>query len=326
LILPYDLYLIIRCFYAIVWKSMDLLSQLLSLLKPNSYITAGFDAGGAWSLALDDLAGRIKCYAVVRGGCWLSLDGDAAPVCLSEGDCFVLPTGRSATIGSDPRLVPQRASEVLDPNRSGDVVTYNGGGGTYLVGSRFEVRGRHADLLLGRLPPLIRIESVGGQTRLRWCIDLMMEEMREKRPGFELLAQQLAQMILVQALRLYLATQTETDTGWLAGLADPRIATALAAIHTEPAFPWTVEELARRSAMSRSTFSHLFTAKVGDTPIAYLTRWRMMLAAERLIGSGETIARVAQSVGYASEHAFNTAFRRSMGTSPRRYVRDTVRA
>ncbi|MFD2428787.1 AraC family transcriptional regulator [Sphingobium scionense] len=106
----------------------------------------------------------------------------------------------------------------------------------------------------------------------------MMEEMREKCPGFELLAQQLAQMILIQALRLYLATQTETDTGWLAGLADPRIATALAAIHMEPAFSWTVEELARRSAMSRSTFSHLFAAKVGETPIAYLTRWRMMLA------------------------------------------------
>ncbi|CAM5334857.1 AraC family transcriptional regulator [Sphingobium scionense] len=305
---------------------MDPLSQLLSLLKPISYITAGFDAGGAWSLVLDDLAGRIKCYAVVRGECWLSLDGDAAPVRLSEGDCFVLPTGRSATIGSDSQLVPQRASEVLDPNRSGDVVTYNGGGDTYLVGSRFEVSGRHADLLLSRLPPMIRIEGAGGQTRLRWCIDLMMEEMREKCPGFELLAQQLAQMILIQALRLYLATQTETDTGWLAGLADPRIATALAAIHMEPAFSWTVEELARRSAMSRSTFSHLFAAKVGETPIAYLTRWRMMLAAERLIGSGETIAGVAQSVGYVSEHAFNHAFRRTMGTSPRRYARESRRA
>lgn len=323
LIRAYDLYLIIRPFYAIVWNSMDPLSHLLSLLKPISYITAGFDAGGAWSLALDDLAGRIKCYAVVRGECWLSLDGSPTPVRLDEGDCFVLPTGRMATIASDLGLVPQRASEVLDPNRSGDVVIYNGGGDTYLVGSRFEVSGRHADLLLGRLPPIIRIVGAGGQARLRWCIDLMMEEMREKRPGFELLAQQLAQMILVQALRLYLATQTETDTGWLAGLADPRIAAALAAIHTEPAFPWTVEELAGRSAMSRSTFSHLFAAKVGETPIAYLTGWRMMLAAERLIGSDETIARVAQSVGYSSEHAFNTAFRRSMGTSPRRYARES---
>jgi AraC-like DNA-binding protein len=303
--------------------SMDPLSQLLSLLKPISYITAGFDAGGEWALALDDLAGRIKCYAVVRGECWLSLDGAAAPVRFCEGDCFVLPTGRAVTIASGPGLVPQQASEVLDPNRSGEVVTYNGGGDTYLVGSRFEVSGRHVDLLLGRLPPMIRIEGTGGQTRLRWCIDLMMEEMREKRPGFALLAQQLAQMILVQALRLYLRAQTEADTGWFAGLADPRIAVALAAIHADPAYPWTVEELGRRAAMSRSTFSNRFAVKVGETPIGYVTRWRMMLAAERLIAGHETIARIAQSLGYGSEHAFNTAFRRRMGTSPRRYARES---
>src|SRR4051794_7389857 len=115
-------------------ECMDPLSEVLSLLKPRSYITAGFDAGGAWALTLDDLAGRIKCYAVTKGTCWLSMQGVEAPVQLRAGDCFVLPSGRLVSIGSDLGVEPKLASEVLDPNRSGEVITYNGGGDVFLVG------------------------------------------------------------------------------------------------------------------------------------------------------------------------------------------------
>ena len=303
---------------------MDPLSEVLALLKPRSYITAGFDAGGAWALTLDDLAGRIKCYAVVKGTCWLCLEGEAAPVRLNPGDCFVLPSGRPVRIASDPAVPPRRASEVLDPNRSGEVVTYNGGGDVFLVGSRFEVNGRHAEVLLRTLPPLIRIEASGDQARLRWSIALMMEELREARPGSSLVAQHLSHMILVQALRLHLAERSRDDVGWFAALADPQMSAAIAAMHGDPSFPWTLQELARRVGMSRSSFAQRFREKVGETPIGYLTRWRMMLAGERLIHGRETIARVALSLGYASEHAFNTAFRRTMGCSPRRYAREAA--
>lgn len=301
---------------------MDPLSEILALLKPRSYITAGFDAGGAWALTLDDLAGRIKCYAVVKGTCWLSLEDDDAPVRLNAGDCFVLPSGRTVRIASDPTVPPKRASEVLDPNRSGEVVTYNGGGEVFLVGSRFEVNGRHAEVLLRSLPPVIRVETSGDQARLRWSIELMMDELREARPGASLIAQHLSHMILVQALRLYLAERSPDDIGWLAALADPQMSAVIAAMHADPSFRWTLQALAQRAGMSRSTFAQRFRERVGETPMGYLTRWRMMLAGERLIHGRDTIARVAMSLGYASEHAFSTAFRRTIGCSPRRYARE----
>ncbi len=303
---------------------MDPLSEVLALLKPRSYITAGFDAGGRWALTLDDLAGRIKCYAVVRGACWLAFDDGTAAVRVDEGACFVLPSGRPVRIASAPDVPPVRAVDVLDPNRSGEVVTHNGGGDVFLVGSRFEVNGRHAEVLLRTLPALIRVETSGDQARLRWSIELMMEELREGRPGSSLVAQHLSHMMLVQALRLYLSQRRDGDVGWFAALADPQVSGAIAAMHGDPAFAWTLEALARRAGMSRSAFARRFRERVGETPIGYLTRWRMMLAGERLIHGRDTIARVALSLGYASEHAFNTAFKRTMGCSPRRYAREAA--
>ncbi|WP_193187035.1 AraC family transcriptional regulator [Nisaea sediminum] len=303
---------------------MDPLSEVLSLLKPRSYITAGFDAGGTWALALDDLAGRIKCYAVVKGSCWLSLKDNGVPIRLTAGDCFVLPSGRTVVIGSGPDVPAMRASDILDPNRSGEVVTCNEGGDTYLVGSRFEVNSRHAEVLLRTLPPLIRVETSHDQAKLRWSIELMMEELRDARPGSSLVAQHLSHMMLVQALRLYLKEGAENDIGWFAALADPQLSAALAAMHAEPAHPWTLPGLARHAGMSRSSFAERFRARVGETPIAYLTRWRMMLAGERLSNSRDRIADIATSLGYMSEHAFNTAFKRTMGCSPRRYAREAA--
>jgi AraC-like DNA-binding protein len=300
---------------------MDPLSEILSMLKPRSYITAGFDAGGAWSLRLDDLAGRIKCYAVLHGSCWLALEDDGGPVELREGDCFVLPSGRPVRISSDPALAPMLVSEALAPDRDGETVTFNGGGDVFLAGSRFEVSGRHADVLLRTLPPVIHLKRAGDQAALRWSIELMMHELRERRPGASLMAQHLAHMMLAQTLRLYLSQQSGAEIGWFAGLADRYVGAAIGAIHGKPAYGWTLQELASSAGLSRTAFARRFREKMGETPIAYLTRWRMLLAAERLVAGEETLARVACAVGYESENAFNTAFARVMGMSPRRYAR-----
>jgi AraC-like DNA-binding protein len=302
---------------------MDPLSEVLSLLKPHSYLTAGFDAGHPWALTLDDLAGRIKCYAVVTGSCWLTVAGDDTPVLVRAGDCFVLPTGRTAVIASSLDIAATPASEVLDPDRSGQVVTYNGGGDVYLVGARFEFSSPHAEMLLRSLPPLMLVKTSGARARLRWSIELMMEEFREALPGASLVAQQLAHMMLVQALRLHLAAHAGNDVGWFAALADPQLSAALGAMHAGPAHPWTVQELAGLAGMSRSTFAERFRNRAGETPIAYLTRWRMLLAADRLRQGEDTVARIAGSLGYESEHAFTTAFKRVMGMPPRRYTRST---
>ena len=304
---------------------MDPLSEVLSLLKPRSYITAGFDAGGEWALALDDLAGRIKCYAVMKGACWLTIEGIRKPVQVRAGDCFVLPSGRLVTIGSAVGVKAKRASEVLDPDRSGEVVTYNGGGDVFLVGSRFEMTDRHAELMLRTLPPLMQVATTGDRAQLRWSIERMMEELRERRPGSSLMAQQLAHMMLVQALRLSLSALPRGAIGWFAALADPQLGLAMQAMHADPAHAWTLPALAARAGMSRSIFAARFRAKAGETPIAYLTRWRMMRAGEQLVRGRETVAQIAASLGYRSEHAFTTAFTRVVGTSPRRYARAASR-
>ncbi|WP_115717755.1 AraC family transcriptional regulator [Gallaecimonas mangrovi] len=301
---------------------MDPLSDLLALLKPQAHITAGFDAAGDWALALDDLSGRIKCYAVIRGHCWVRTEKEALRI--EAGECFVLPSGRRVVLSGGPDTPPRPASEVLDQNLSGNVITVQGGGECYLVGSRFEVNGRHAEALLGTLPTLIRVRTSDGQARLRASLELMMEEVRDARAGSSLMVQQLSHMMLVQALRLHVEQVGAQDVGWLAALADPQIGLAIAAIHAAPGYPWTMGDLARRVGLSRTAFAQRFKDKMGTTPIAYLTRWRMMLAAERMLDTRDSIPEIAASLGYASEYSFATAFRREMGAPPRRYARDVA--
>ncbi len=300
---------------------MDPLSDVLALLKPQSYLTAGFDAGGAWGVRFDNQAGRIKCYALISGACWLKVEGVELPVRLTSGDCFVLPSGRSFVLASDLELPLATAQDVFAGARHGGVVVHGGGGDMFLAGTRFEVNGRKAQALLGALPPIVHLEADEDQAALRWSIERMMVEMRENKPGASLAAHHLAHMMLLQALRLYLARQKGDQVGWFYALADPQLSVAIGAMHGDPAHRWTLGELAARAGVSRSIFAQRFRERVGETPIAYLTRWRMMLAAERLASGRDPLAQTARALGYRSENAFNTAFKRVVGCSPRRYAR-----
>lgn len=300
---------------------MDPLSEVLSLLKPRSYLSSGFDAGGDWSLHFPLRDDVIKCYAVMSGGCWLAVEGVADPVRLEAGDCFVLPSGRPFRLASDLALTPQDARTAFPPARPGGTVTLNGGGGVLLVGSRFAVAGSHAGLLLAMLPPIVHIGKESEQAALRWSVERMREELRDGQPGGFLIAQHLAHMMLVQALRLHLADGLNGSSGWFAALADKQICAAIAAMHADPARRWTLQDLATHIGMSRSAFSQRFKETAGETPIDYLTRWRMLLAGDRLENSGDPISVIAPSLGYESESAFSTAFKRVMGCAPRQYGR-----
>ena len=191
------------------------------------------------------------------------------PVRLQAGDGFVLPSGRPFRLASDLRVEPAPAPTVFAGANRGGVVTWNGGGDLYLVGARFDVDGRHADLLLRTLPPIIHLRASDDQAALSWSIARMMQELREDRPGAALVAQHLAHMMLVQALRLHLADRPQARVGWFSALADPQLS---AALHADPARRW--EALAARAGMSRSVFAERFRQKVGGTPMGYLTRWR----------------------------------------------------
>ena len=300
---------------------MDPLSEALALLKPRSYRTAGLDTGGEWALRFENSTGTIKCYAVTNGACWLRMDGPGEDVRLAKGDCFVVPNGRSFTLASDLARPPVPAQDVLMRAPLGGVVVHNGGGDTMFVGTRFEVNEHKAEALLGRLPPVLCLRQAEDQAALRWSIELMMAEMQGGRPGASLAAHHLAHLMLLNTLRLYLSQQAVAQVGWLYALADPKLNKVIEAMHAEPAHPWTLVTLASRAGMSRSVLAQYFRKRVGETTIAYLTRWRMLLAAEQLAHGRDPLVRIARSCGYGSENAFNTAFKRTMGCSPRRYAR-----
>ncbi|MDX8447195.1 AraC family transcriptional regulator [Mesorhizobium captivum] len=300
---------------------MDPLSDVLSLLKPQSNVSAGFDAGGDWSIEFPRNIG-IKCYAVVSGQCWLVVEGVPEPVHLTAGDCFLLPGGRPFRMTSDISLTPVGAHTIFPPARAGGVVTYNGGGDVFLVGSRFVLSGRHADILLKMMPPIIHIRRDEDRSALRWSVERMMQELSEGQPGGFLVAQHLSHMMLVQALRLHMAEGPNGGVGWLFALADKQMGAAIGAMHEDPAHRWTLQELAERAGMSRSNFALKFKEMVGTSAMEYLTRWRMLLAGERLANSNEHTSVIALSLGYESESAFSTAFKRVMGASPRQYGRD----
>src|SRR6202020_1098505 len=137
----------------------------------------------------------------------------------------------------------------------------------------------------------------------------MKEELHDPQPGASLIAQQLAYMMLVQALRLHLADSASTVTGWLAALADKQMSAAITSMHLDPGHPWTLQSLAERVGMSRSIFALKFKQTVGATPMEYLTRWRMLLAGDRLKNSADSLSAIASSLGHESDTALRKAFR-----------------
>lgn len=304
-------------------KIMDPLSDVLSLLKPQSYTFGGFDAGGDWAYRFPQHTG-IKCYAVVSGQCWLVVEGVPEPVRLKAGDCFLLPRGRSFRMASDPALPAVDAYTMIQRPMNGRILTIQGGGDYFGVGGHFAFNGKHADILLEMLPPIVHLQTEPGTASLRWPMEHMMQELRDPQPGGFLIAQHLAQMLLVQALRMHLAEGANGGTGWLFALADKRIGATISAMHADPAHNWTLQELAELANMSRSSLAQKFKEKVGTSAMEYLTRWRMLLAGSRLHNTGDPISVIALSLGYESESAFSTAFKRVMGCSPRQYGREHV--
>jgi len=299
---------------------MDPLSDVLSLLKPRSYLSAGFDAGGRWCLQFGQFDG-IKIIAVVSGRCWLAVDGLADVFEVMEGDCFLLPHGHSFRLASDMSLPPVDAKTVFPPVRRGGVAVHNGGGEFFMTGSHFTLTGHHAGILLSVLPPVVRIRDEAGRSALRWSLERMGHELREQLPGNTLVAENLAHMMLVEMLRSYLSDGFAGREGWLFALGDKQIGNAISHIHEDPAARWTVGSLAGRVGMSRTAFAVRFKSIVGVSPMNYLKRWRMLIAADRLAHSDKSVSAIASSIGYESESAFGLAFKQTMGCSPREYSR-----
>lgn len=303
---------------------MDPLSNVLSLLKPRNYLAAGLDAGGDWAIQFPGVPEGIKTGAIVSGGCWLTVEGLSEPLRLETGDCFLLPSTKRFRLASDLAIPTVGASEVFSKARTGGIATINGGGDVTLVSSRFVIAGDHAGILLQMLSPVVLIRDQSSQAALCWSVEQMMQELRTPRPGGGLIVQHLAHMILVQALRLHLSDGSKTGVGWLFALADKQMSIAIGAMHDDPGHAWTLQELAERAGMSRSSFAQKFKQTVGVSPMDYLTRWRMSLASDRLANSRDSVSVIALALSYESESAFSAAFKRVMGCSPRHYSHGQV--
>jgi len=299
---------------------MDPLSNVLSLLKPQSYTTGGFELGGDTAIQWPKHAG-IKCYAVVSGKCWLTVEGIPGAVLLTAGDCYLLPPGPPFCLATELSLAPVDYTTLRSARRPGDDIS-NEEGSCYLVGGHFLLTGSHADILLRSLPPIVHIRKESDKAAMRWSLEHMRDEVRDSQPGSSLIAQQLAYMMLIQALRIHLADGARAGVGWLFALADKQMSAAITCMHDDPGHPWTLQKLAERVGMSRSVFALRFKETVGTTPMDYLTRWRMLLAGDKLTQSGDPISVIALSLGYESESAFGKAFKKTMGRSPRQYARN----
>lgn len=297
---------------------MDPLSDILSLMKPSSFGFRGLDAGGDWALGYAASAG-LRCYAIQSGRCRIAVEGQGEPLDLSAGDFVLLPGGTAY------RLFGGQPAETIDAFAffpgvpPGETAVLNGGGDCLGVGGYFYFAGLHAERLLDALPPILHIDAGASRAALSSSIERLMMELREPRPGGALMAEHLAQALLIEALRVHLES-APMGASWLLALADRRIHITIAAMHSMPARRWTLHDLADVAGMSRSSFAAHFKVKVGEPPMDYLTRWRMLLAADRLANQGMTIAAVAPLVGYESESAFGAAFRRVIGHSPRRFA------
>ena len=311
---------------------MDVLSEVLAVQRtgrPRSLLL-GWDA--PWAQEFAEVPGAMGFQVILRGSPWLLPPGAAAPVRLDAGDVVFRPHGRAHALSGTPDAVPApcagppdaptapgaastgaltaaRAGGPGSPPRGQEVVTLCGA---------YEIDPAQVHPLVHDLPELIRLTPTD---ELRAAVGLLTAELEHPRLGTDAVVPALLEMLLLYLLRRWYAEQPAAPTGWAAALRDPVTAAALHAMHEDPARPWTVATLAAHAGLSRAPFARRFSTLVGRPPLSYLTWWRMTVAARLLRDSDATVATVAHRVGYTSEFAFATAFRRRHGSAPGRYRR-----
>lgn len=300
--------------------STDPLSDTLALIEARCIVSGGFTAGGEWGLRFWPQA-RLKLVAVVRGSCWLAVDGEPEAVLLEAGDAAVVNGQRPVTLADRPGTDPVDMTEAFTASENA-LVTVSDGGSVAVVGGHVEVNQAGADLLLPALAPITPIRGSAPEARaIGWLLERILGELAVDRPGAAFAAHQHAQLLLVEILRAHLTDVRSFPAGWMRAVADERLAPALRAMHAEPGRAWSLEELASRAAMSRTTFVERFRAAAGVPPMTYLQQWRIRLAERELRDSDTPIGKLASALGYGSESAFSNAFKRATGVSPRHYRR-----
>ena len=295
----------------------DPLSDIVRLLRPQAAFSKGITAAGAWAVRYSRFGEPSFCI-VQAGECVLAVD-DHAPVRLDTGDFVLLPATPGFLLSDGRTQLPHHIDPVRDPPPDQAIRhgRQDGPPDVRLLGGWFRFDAHEPGLLAALLPALVHVRGV---PRFSQLVTLLSDEADDDRPGREVVLSRLVDLLLVEALRATPAAAT--PPGLLRGLADPRLAPSLRELHARPAHAWTVSQLARHAALSRSAYFERFSRAVGVAPMAYLLGWRMALARELLREGRVSVADAAEQVGYRSPATFSTAFLRHTGLPPRRYARE----
>ena len=296
----------------------DPLTDILTLASAQCVEVGILVAGGVWALRFPPPE-RIKFVAVVKGDCWLSLAGQAAPLRVRTGDVFVLPTKRAYVLAGELNA-PQIDGLELFAEAKDKIATVGDGDDFFAVGAHIALDPQGGQLLSEVLPPLLHVGGSSSEaSAMRWLLDQLVREVVADRPGAMLASRQLAQLLCVQVIRSYLEASGPQLVGWMRALSDERIAPALRLMHREPGRPWQLGELAKEVAMSRTSFAMRFKATAGVAPLTYLQNLRMRFAEHALREGSMSVSELGLSLGYSSESAFSNAFKRTTGMAPKRY-------
>jgi AraC-like DNA-binding protein len=256
-----------------------------------------------------------------RGNCWLNVDGIPDPIPLTGGDCFLVAKGTTIVLRDSPRTRPRSTFREIGAKANSNVILHGGGGApTTIVCGSLSFDRVSVKPLTQLLPRFILMKADEARTlALHNTVQTLASEMAEQSPGSEVVSTRLAEVLIIQILRAHIASGSERDKGWLGAIFDPQIGTALSAVHNCVDSPWTVESIATAAGMSRSAFAARFKELLGQTPLEYVTEWRMQKAIQLLEERDKKLIDVARSVGYESDAAFSKTFKRVVGASPGEY-------
>ena len=300
---------------------VDPLTEIVMLLQPSAPFSKVVSGAGSWRIRRSE-AGRPFYCVILDGSCRIAVHGDE-PVTLQKGDFVLIPSVYDFTASSLQPMPSEDVdtSPVALPNGEFRLGTQSDPPDIRMLVGYCVFGSSDAALLVSLLPQLVHVR---GDRRLATLVQLVGEESRELRPARDAILARLLEVLLIEAFRS--TTGTAVLPGLLRGLADGRLAIAIRQMHESPTRPWTVEQLAKAAALSRSAFFERFRRAVGVAPMEYLLAWRMALAKDLLRRNEGGVAEVAERVGYNSASTFSVAFARHVGLPPARYAREQIKA
>lgn len=318
---------------------MDPITDIFRTMQIRAVVHARLEATAPWGLEhapaeasesakhLGILPSELAFFGMIaRGNCWLSVDGISDPIPLTGGDCFLLSPENTYALRDHPRTHPKSFCQ-LGQSKDRNVIHYGGGGTpTSIISGWLYFEKPTLKLITQLLPKLILIKAEQARSlSLHTTLQLLASEMADQAPGSEVVANRLAEVLFIQAIRAHVASGADCrNHGWLRAIFDPQIGAALKAIHENVNHPWTVESLAEAAGMSRSAFALRFKQLLGQAPLEYTTQWRMQKAVQLLQQRDKKLFEIAKRVGYESDAAFSKAFKRVLGSNPGDYRRGSI--